>query len=139
MADNTTTLSGNLTRAPELRYTTSGRPVASAGLAVNRRYQVNGEWQEETSFINLVMWGDLGEHMAASCDKGTRIICTGRISQRTYEDKEGNSRSVTEVVVDDAGPSLRWAEATVERITRDDASPKRETAPDPVYGDEEPF
>ena len=66
MADNTITLVGNLTRDPELRYTSGGRGVASFGVAVNRRYQVNGEWQEQTSFFNVVAWGTLGENAAAS-------------------------------------------------------------------------
>lgn len=137
-SENTVTLVGNLTKDPELRYTTSGRGVAAAGLAVNRRYQQNGEWQEQTSFFNCVFWGDLGEHVAASLHKGDRVVLTGRLEQRSYETKEGEKRQVTEVIVDDAGPSLKWAEATVERITRDDA-PTRSTAADPVYGEDEPF
>ena len=137
--DNTVTLSGNLTKDPELRYTTSGRGVASAGMAVNRRYQVNGEWQEEVSFFNLVAWSEIGEHLAASTHKGDRILVTGRLTQRSYEDREGNSRSVTEVVVEDAGPSLKWAECTVERVERDSgrgSSGNTGAAPLP---DEEPF
>jgi len=57
MADNTITLVGNLTRDPELRFTTTGRGVASFGIAVGRRYQVNGEWQEQTSYFNVTAWG----------------------------------------------------------------------------------
>ena len=74
MADNTVTLVGNVTRDPELRYTSGGRGVASFGLAVNRRYQVNGEWQEQTSFFNVVAWGTLGENAAACINKGTRLV-----------------------------------------------------------------
>ena len=145
--DNTVTLVGNLTRDPELRYTTGGRGVASFGLAVNRRYQQNGEWQEQVSFFNVVAWADLGENAAASLNKGNRIIVTGRLEQRSYETRDGEKRNVTEVIADDLGPSLRWAQAQVERISRDSAdgggsggggggTPR---APDPVYGDEEPF
>ena len=76
--DNTVTLTGNLTKDPELRYTTGGRGVASFGLAVNRRYQVNGEWQEQVSFFNVVAWADLGENAAASLHKGNRVMVTGR-------------------------------------------------------------
>lgn len=144
--DNTVTLTGNCTKDPELRYTTGGRAVASFGLAVNRRWQQNGEWQEAVSFFNVVAWADLGENVAASLTKGTRCIVTGRLEQRTYEDREQVSRNITEVIADDIGPSLKWAQATVERITRDrsDAdsdAPKRTqaSAPDPVYGEEEPF
>jgi single-strand DNA-binding protein len=138
--DNTVTLAGNLTRDPELRYTTTGRGVASVGLAVNRRWQSNGEWQEEVSFFNLVIWGELGEHVAETCEKGSRVLVTGRLQQRQYETKEGESRSTVELVVDDIGPSLKWATATVQRIHRDEHESKpKEKAPDPVYGDEEPF
>ena len=110
MADNTVTLVGNVTRDPELRYTTGGRGVASFGLAVNRRYQVNGEWQEQVSFFNIVAWGDLGENAAASINKGNRVIVTGRLEQRSYETKEGEKRNVTEVIADELGKSLRWAQ-----------------------------
>jgi len=135
--DNTVTLVGNCTKDPELRYTTSGKGVASFGLAVNRRWQKNGEWEEAVSFFNVVAWGDLGENAAASLTKGARTFVTGRLEQRTYEDKEGVTRSVTEVIADDLGPSLKWAQADVERISRDDKPSKPKD--DPVYGDEEPF
>ena len=143
-SENSVTLVGNLTRDPELRYTTGGRGVASFGLAVNRRYQVNGEWQEQVSFFNIVAWGDLGENAAASLAKGNRIIVTGRLEQRSYETKDGEKRSVTEVIADELGPSLRWAQAQIERISRDAAEGGgggggSTRAPDPVYGDEEPF
>lgn len=138
--DNTVTLSGNLTRNPELRYTTSGRPVASAGLAVNRRWQQNGEWTEEVSFFNLVMWGDLGEHCAESFDKGTRVIVTGRLAQRSWDTDDGDKRSIIEVVVDDIGPSLKWATATVTRIHRDEHESKpNKPASEAPLPDEEPF
>ena len=149
-SENSVTLVGNLTKDPELRYTTGGRGVASFGLAVNRRYQVNGEWQEQVSFFNIVAWGDLGENVAASMSKGNRAIVTGRLEQRSFETKEGEKRNVTEVIADELGPSLRWAQAQVERISRDDATTTGggggggaggggRSAPDPVYGDEEPF
>ena len=74
MADNTITVVGNLTRDPELRFTTGGRGVASFGIAVGRRYQVNGEWQEQTSYFNITAWGTLGENAAATLTKGSRVI-----------------------------------------------------------------
>ena len=146
-SENSVTLVGNLTRDPELRYTTGGRGVASFGLAVNRRYQQNGEWQEQTSFFNITAWGDLGENAAASLPTGARILVTGRLQQREYETREGEKRTIVEVIADDLGPSLRWAQAQVERIARDSAPQGggggggggAAQAPDPVYGDEEPF
>ena len=120
MADSTVTVVGNLTRDPELRFTSGGRGQASFGLAVSRRYQVNNEWQEQTSFFNVVAWGSLGENAAASLTKGTRIIVTGRLEQRSYETKEGEKRSVVEIIADEIGPSLRWARAEIERTTDHD-------------------
>lgn len=146
---NSITLVGNLTRDPELRYTTGGRAVANFGLAVNRRYQVNGEWQEQVSYFNVVAWGDLGENAAATLSKGMRTIIFGRLEQREYENREGEKRSMIEVVVDDIGPSLRYAQAQVEKTQRSEGGSGGSTgggggggggrAPDPVYGDEEPF
>lgn len=147
MADSTVTLVGNLTRDPELRFTQGGRAVATLGIAVSRRYQVNNEWQEQTSFFNIVCWGTLGENAAASLTKGTRIMVTGRLEQRQYETQDGDKRSIVEVVADEIGPSLRWAQAQVERNDRTRAEGGamggggggRPAPPDPGYGDEEPF
>lgn len=118
MSDSTVTLIGSLTRDPELRFTNSGRANANFGLAVNHRYQSNNEWKEDVSFFNCVAWGDLGENLAACLLKGTRVIVTGRLSQRDYEAQDGTKRNVVEVVVDEAGPSLRWARAEVQKVER---------------------
>jgi single-strand DNA-binding protein len=160
MADNTVTLVGNVTRDPELRYTTGGRGVASFGMAVNRRYQVNGEWQEQTSFFNVVAWGTLGENAAACVTKGTRLVVFGRLEQRSWDTQDGDKRTVVEVIADELGPSLRWAQAQVEKTARTGGdgggfgggsgggggggggnapSGGGGRAPDPIYGDEEPF
>lgn len=143
MADASVTLVGNVTRDPELRYTAGGRGVAGFGLAVNRRYQTNGEWQEQTSFFNITAWGDLGENVAASIAKGARVIVFGRLEQRSYETQDGEKRTVVEVVADSIGPDLRWATADISRTERTAAgkssTSRGERAPDPIYGDEEPF
>lgn len=153
MADSNVTIVGNLTRDPELRFTAGGKGIASMGVAVNRRWQQNGEWQEKASFFNVTAWDTLGENAAASLTKGMRVVVTGRLEQREYETKEGEKRNVVEIVADEIGPSLRWARAEVERIARDSggsgggggnasASSGNSAggrAPDPVYGDEEPF
>ena len=118
MADNSVTVVGNITRDPELRYTTGGRAVTSFGLAVNRRYQVNNEWQEQTSFFDIVAWAQLGENAAASLNKGARVIVSGRLEQRSWETQEGEKRSKIEIIADEIGPSLRWATARVERTDR---------------------
>ena len=118
MADSTVTVVGNLTRDPELRYTTGGRAAVNFGIAVSRRYQSNGQWQEQTSFLNVVAWGGLGENLAASVTKGARVIVTGRLEQRSWETAEGEKRSVVEIVADEIGPSLRWATCEVVRNER---------------------
>jgi single-strand DNA-binding protein len=118
MADNSITLVGNLTRDPELRFTTGGRGVASFGIAVSRRYQVNGEWQEQTSYFNIVAWGQMGENAASTLTKGMRVIVSGRLEQREYQNREGEKRTAIEINADEIGPSLRWATASVERIPR---------------------
>ena len=154
MADSTVTITGSLTRDPELRFTQGGRGVATIGVAVNYRYQRNNEWVEEVSFFNVTAWGTLGENAAASLTKGARVIVTGRLQQRSYETQQGEKRSVVEIVADEIGPSLRWATAQVERTQRSDGGAQGggggnagggggnaggRNAPDPVYGDEEPF
>jgi single-strand DNA-binding protein len=120
MADNSVTIVGNLTREPELRYTGSGRGMAQFGVAVNRRWQnrQSGEWEEQVSFFNVTAWGDLGENCAASLTKGSRVIVNGRLEQRSYETQQGEKRSVVEIIADEVGPSLRWAQATVTRNER---------------------
>lgn len=137
MPDNTITLSGNVTRDPELRYTTGGKAVASFGLAVNRRYQVGGEWQEQTSFFDVVAWGPLGENAAGSLTKGNRIVVSGRMDQRNWETEAGDKRSKLELVADDIGASLRWAKVQIDKVTRTDTNGDNE-ATEPAPG-EEPF
>lgn len=116
--DNSVTLVGNLVDDPELRFTPNGTAMAKVRFAVNRRYQRGGEWQEETSFFTGTCWREMAEHAAESLTKGARVIISGRLEQRSWETQEGDKRSVVEVQVDDIGPSLRWATATVTRTPR---------------------
>jgi single-strand DNA-binding protein len=122
MANNTNSITvvGNLTRDPEMRYTASGVSTATFGVAVNRswRNQQTNEWEERTSFFNIVCWRGLAENVAASLKKGTRIVATGRLEQRSWETEQGEKRSVVEIVADDVAPSLLFATAEVHRIER---------------------
>ena len=118
MADSTVTITGTLTRDPELRFTQGGKGVATIGVAVNHRYQRNGEWVEEASFFNVTAWGPLGENVAASVVKGSRVIVTGRLQQRSYETQQGEKRSVVEIIADEIGASMRWATVVVEKTQR---------------------
>jgi single-strand DNA-binding protein len=117
---NTTTLAGNLTRDPEVRYTREGQPSATFGMAVNRRWQVRGsdEWEESTSFFDVVCWRELAENVALTLVKGMRVVVTGRLEQRSWETEDGERRSRVELVADDVGPSLRFATAEVTRTER---------------------
>lgn len=149
MAGNTVELVGNLTRDPELRFTPSGAPVANFGLAVNRRWQnrQTNEWEEQTSFFDIVAWRDLAENISESLTRGMRVMVVGRLEQRSWETQEGEKRSKVEVVADEVGPSLRWATAAVSRNERGDgsggygapAAPQQQPST-PAYDDsEEPF
>lgn len=120
MADNSVTLVGNITRDPELRFTPGGQARAEFGLAVNRVWtdRASNERREQVSFFNIVCWGQLGENAAQSLSKGTRVVVTGRLEQRSYETQAGEKRDRFEIVADEVGPSLRWATAQVERNDR---------------------
>ncbi len=155
MPDNTVTLVGNVTRDPELRFTPSGAASASFGLAVNRRWQnrQTQEWEEQVSFFDVVCWREMAENVSESLTKGARVVVTGRLDQRSWDDKNtGDKRSKVEVVADEIAPSLRWATAQVTRNERrsDGGSPRPAPAAAPAptdnqaasagYGyDEEPF
>src|SRR5215468_522007 len=109
MAESTVTIVGNLTRDPEIRYTANGAAKASFGVAVSRRWQnrQSNEWEEQTSFFNVVCWGSLAENVAESLPKGARVMVTGRLEQRSWETDNGEKRSIVEVIADEIGPSLR--------------------------------
>jgi single-strand DNA-binding protein len=120
MPDSTVTVVGNVTRDPEMRYTPSGVAKASFGVAVSRRWQNRNsqEWEEQTSFFNVVCWRDMAENVCESIGKGARVVVSGRLEQRSWETENGDKRSVVEIVADDIGPSLRWATAEVRRNER---------------------
>ena len=97
---NKVMLMGNLTRDPELRYTPSGTAVADIGLAVNRRRKgQDGEWHEEATFITVTAWGRHAEVINEYLAKGRQVYIEGRIVNRSYDDKDGNKKYISEVVV----------------------------------------
>ncbi len=120
MADSTITIVGGLGRDPEIRYTATGRAVATLGVAVSRRWmdRKSNEWQEQTSWFDVVVWGDMAENVSDTLSKGTRVIVTGRLEQRSWENEQGEKRSKVEIVADEIGVSLRWATAEVKRSER---------------------
>lgn len=115
---NSINVVGNLTGEPELRFTQSGTAMVSGSIASNRRYQVNGEWQEQTSFFNFTAWRELAENIASTMTKGMRVVATGRMEQKDWTDKDGNKRTSYDLVLDEIGPSLRWATAVVSKTDK---------------------
>src|SRR5688572_10257208 len=122
MAGETTiTVVGNLTDDPELRFTPSGAAVAKFRIASTPRTmdKQSGEWKDgEPLFLACNVWRDAAEHVAESLQRGARVIVQGRLRQRSYETREGEKRTVYELEVDEIGPSLRYATAKVQKMSR---------------------
>jgi single-strand DNA-binding protein len=119
--DTQITIAGNLVDDPELRFTPSGQPVAKFRVASTPRFRDNttGEWKDGDSlFLTCNVWRQAAENVAESLTRGTRVIVSGRLRQRSYETKEGEKRTVYEIEVDDVGPSLRNASAKVSKMAR---------------------
>ncbi|MDQ4096084.1 MAG: single-stranded DNA-binding protein [Actinomycetota bacterium] len=118
-SDNTVTLVGNITDDPELRFTPSGAAVANFTVAVNRRFKSGDRWEDKLDgFFRCSCWREMAENVAESLQKGSRVVVVGRLTQRSWEDQEGNKRSAVEVQVDEVGPSLRWATAAIQKSQR---------------------
>ena len=112
------TVVGNLTSDPELRYTQNGLAVANFTIASTPRNfdRATNDWKDgEALFLRASVWREFAEHVAGSLTKGSRVIATGRLKQRSYETKEGEKRTSIELEVDEIGPSLRYATAQVTR------------------------
>ncbi len=135
MSDGETiiTVVGNLTADPELRYTGNGIAVANFTIASTPRTldRTSNEWKDgDPLFLRCAAWRDLAEHVAASLSKGSRVIATGRLRQRSFETKEGEKRTSIELEIDEIGPSLRHATATVVRTAASAPRVYRETGAD---------
>ena len=119
--DTTITVIGNLTDDPELRFTASGAAVAKFRVASTPRFldKSSGEWKDgEPLFLSCTVWRQVAENVAESLQRGARVIVSGRLRQRTYETKEGEKRTVIDLEVDEIGPSLRYATAKVQKMSR---------------------
>jgi single-strand DNA-binding protein len=121
---NNITICGNITRDPELRFTPGGNAVTTFSIAVNKRVQDKNtsEWVDDVDFFNVVAWFRLAENCAESLKKGDRVIVSGRLSQRSWEDKEGSKRSFVEVIANNIGASLEFASCEIRK------NPKAEPA-----------
>ena len=119
--DTTITVVGNLTADPELRFTPSGAAVANFTVASTPRIydRQSGDWKDgEALFLRCSIWREAAENVAESLTRGSRVIVTGRLKQRSFETKEGEKRTVMEVEVDEIGPSLKYATAKVNKAGR---------------------
>jgi single-strand DNA-binding protein len=119
--DTTITVIGNLTDDPELRFTPSGAAVAKFRVASTPRFmdKTSNEWKDgEPLFLSCTVWRQAAENVAESLQRGARVIVSGRLKQRTYETREGEKRTVIELEVDEIGPSLRYATAKVQKMSR---------------------
>jgi single-strand DNA-binding protein len=115
------TVVGNLVDDPELRFTRSGAAVASFRVASTPRFfdRQSGEWKDgEALFLTCSVWRQAAENVAETLQRGMRVIVQGRLRQRSYENQQGEKRTVFEVEVDEVGPSLRYATAKVTKTAR---------------------
>ncbi|MCP2242515.1 single-stranded DNA-binding protein [Lentzea aerocolonigenes] len=136
MAGETTiTVVGNLTADPEFRFIQSGAAVASFTVASTPRTfdKQSGEWKDgEALFLRCNVWRQVAENVAESLTRGSRVLVTGRLRQRSFETKEGEKRTVVELEVDEIGPSLRYATAKVNKVSRGDGGRPVQHAPVPA-------
>ncbi|MDT8910494.1 single-stranded DNA-binding protein [Amycolatopsis sp. PS_44_ISF1] len=119
--DTVITVIGNLTSDPELRFTPSGAAVANFTVASTPRTldRQSGEWKDgEALFLRCNIWRQAAENVAESLTRGARVVVQGRLKQRSFETKEGEKRTVVELEVDEIGPSLRYATAKVNKVSR---------------------
>jgi single-strand DNA-binding protein len=119
--DTTITVIGNLTDDPELRFTPSGAAVAKFRVASTPRFmdRQSNEWKDgDPLFLSCTVWRQAAENVAESLQRGARVIVSGRLRQRSYETREGEKRTVIELEVDEIGPSLRYATAKVQKMSR---------------------
>lgn len=126
------TVVGNLTEDPQLRFTQSGTAVASVTIASTERYfdRASNEWKDgETTFVRGTVWKNNGaENLAESLEKGARVIAHGKLKQRTYDDRDGNKRSVIEMDIEEIGPSVKYALAKPVKPQQRDAQAPADAA-----------
>jgi single-strand DNA-binding protein len=120
MPITSTTIAGNLTWDPEIRYTRDGQATTSLSVAVNRRWQnrQTQEWEESTAFFVIVCWRDLAENVALSLTTGARIVATGHLEERRWETEDGETRTKVELVAKEIGASLRFATVDIHKVHR---------------------
>lgn len=141
MADTTITISGNLAAAPELRFSHAGNAVASFTVMLSKRQQdQGGQWQEvAANGLRCVAFSDVAENIGESLDKGARVLVTGRLEPQQWQDKtSGENRYGWQLVVNDIGPSLRWATAQPVKALRGQGGGQFQQAAPPTVNQQAP-
>lgn len=136
---NAVTIVGNVTRDPELRFTSAGLAVCNFSVASNRRWmnKSTNDWEEKVSFFDVTVWAEHGQNVAESCLKGDRVVVTGRLEQRSWEADNGDKRTKVEIVADVVAVSLEWA--TVTEIVKNAKAQGAEAGPNNYRVNEENF
>jgi single-strand DNA-binding protein len=135
-----------------MRFTASGKAVCNFSVAVERRFKVNDKWDGVTTWHNCVVWEALAENVAATIQKGNRVIVSGYPEIEEYEARDGTTGRKLVLRAEEVGASLKWARADITKISREDREGNTTQSSgqggkaanttrgnDPVYGDEEPF
>lgn len=139
--DTTITVIGNLVQDPELRFTPTGAAVANFTVASTPRTfdKATNEWKDgEGLFLRCNIWRQAAEHVAECLTRGMRVIVSGRLRQRSFETREGEKRTVIELEVDEIGPSLKYATASVKKASRDGGSSSGKAPADDPWGSPPP-
>jgi single-strand DNA-binding protein len=137
VSDTHVTITGNLTADPELRFTNNGAAVANFRIAVTTRVRDGNTWRDgDTSYFRVNAWRQLARHVTDSLAKGDRAVVIGRLRSRSWEAPGGEQRSVIEIEADEVAPSLKWAVAKPQRVSRNgeaEAKPSGEFADEPAF------
>jgi len=136
---NFVVLSGRLTRDVELRFTPNGTPVAKLSLAFDRSFQKDGEWQQETSYLDVVVWSKRGEQCAEYLHKGSPVIIEGYLKTRSYQDKDNNNRKITEITATKVNFLEKTSTYSDDRSDADNSSKKTEKYKSDITDDDVPF
>jgi len=119
---------GNITNELQVRYTGSGTAVTSFSVATNRRYKQEEEWKDDTTFHNVVVWGNQAEQLTQRASKGTRVFVSGRLQTRTWDDNEGKKNYKTEIVADNIILLDRYERGKLDESTKGSKSNFEDTA-----------
>ena len=122
---------GNITRDPELRYFENGNTVCNTGIAINKTWTDNktGQQKESVEFVDLSIWGKMGENVSESLSSGDRVMVVGTLKIRRVDTDDGGKKQYHEISVEEIGPTLRWATCEQTRNEKGASKGNSSTAP----------